>query len=183
MVSWKRPMAILVGLTIALFDVGAVAAQTKPDCSDEKSHQFDFWIGEWEVYSDEQLAGHNSIEPIVDGCVLQETWQGSSGSAGTSFNFYNPRTNQWQQFWVWRNGTTLELAGEFADGLMILEGDSLDQEGQTVRNRITWYDNSDGTVRQHWETSQDAGKTWSPYFFFTRASTEESGLKITLLGL
>jgi len=146
------------------FAVGSATAQTKPDCSDEKSHQFDFWIGEWEVTSDEQLAGHNRIEPILDGCALQENWQGSSGSAGSSFNFYNPQKSKWQQFWVWRNGTTLELEGEYADGRMILEGDSLTQEGKTIRNRITWYDNDDGTVRQHWETSSDSGETWSTAF-------------------
>jgi len=33
-----------------------------------------------------------------------------------------------------------------------------------VRNRISWHDNSDGTVRQHWETSADAGKSWQTAF-------------------
>lgn len=58
------------------------------------------------------------------------------GSAGSSFNFYNPQTDKWQQFWVWRNGTTLELEGAFADG----------------------------TVRQHWEISKDSGKAWATAF-------------------
>jgi hypothetical protein len=31
-------------------------------------------------------------------------------------------------------------------------------------NRITWTPNPDGTVRQHWEQSTDAGATWATIF-------------------
>jgi hypothetical protein len=157
-------VATLLVVMLVLLGASAAVGQSQQSCSDAKSHQFDFWIGEWEVYSGEALAGRNSIEPIVDGCVLQETWQGSSGSAGTSFNFYNPQKGKWQQFWVWRNGTTLELEGGYSEGKMILEGESMDQEGKTIQNRITWHDNPDGSVRQHWEISQDSGKTWATAF-------------------
>lgn len=139
-------------------------AQDQPQCSDEKSHQFDFWIGEWEVYAGEDLAGHNSIRPILDGCVLQESWRGSRGSAGSSFNFYNPQKDRWQQFWVWRNGTTLELEGELENGNMILTGTTVDREGKTLHHRVAWYDNPEGTVRQWWETSADGGETWETAF-------------------
>ena len=156
--------AVAVVLAISLFGGAHSFAQDTPSCADEKSHQFDFWIGRWEVYSGENLAGTNKIEPIVDGCVLQESWQGAGGSAGTSLNFYDPQVGKWRQVWVWRNGTTLELEGGFEDGKMRLEGESRDGQGNTVLNRITWHDNADGTVRQHWETSADAGGTWSTSF-------------------
>ena len=29
---------------------------------------------------------------------------------------------------------------------------------------VTWYDNEDGTVRQHWEVSKDRGKSWATAF-------------------
>jgi hypothetical protein len=64
---------LLFTLLIASSLGNPIAAQVAPTCSeDEKSHQFDFWIGEWDVYSQEQLAGTNSIRPILGGCVLQE---------------------------------------------------------------------------------------------------------------
>jgi hypothetical protein len=154
---------VLAWIVVCLSSAG-VGAQSSPGCSDEKSHQFDFWIGEWEVYSGEDLAGHNRIEPILDGCVLQENWTGAQGSAGSSFNFFNPQTGKWQQFWVWRNGTTLELAGGYAEGRMILEGPSQDREGSRIFNRITFYNNEDGTVRQHWEISRDQGESWATAF-------------------
>jgi hypothetical protein len=138
------------------------AQQPQKACSDEKSHQFDFWIGEWEVSAGGELAGHNSIRPILDGCVLQETWSGVKGSAGSSFNFYDPQAKKWRQLWVWRNGTTLELEGDYADGKMVLEGESIDREGKKIQNRITWHENPDGSVRQHWEVRD--GKQWTTAF-------------------
>jgi hypothetical protein len=140
-----------------------VGAEPKSPCAAE-SHQFDFWIGEWEVTAGGKTAGTNSIRPILDGCVLQETWSGAAGSAGSSFNFYNPQTGKWQQFWVWRNGTTLELSGEFGEGKMVLTGQTKSADDKKIANRITWYDNEDGTVRQHWEQSGDGGKSWSTAF-------------------
>jgi len=160
----RRVLSHCLVLGALALSTGPLGAQDAGPCADEKSHQFDFWIGDWEVYSGDQLAGHNTIEPILDGCVLQETWSGATGSAGSSLNFFNPKSGRWQQFWVWRQGTTLELEGEFADGKMVLEGTTLDAEGKTVRNRITWYDNPDGTVRQHWETSTGDGTEWQTAF-------------------
>jgi hypothetical protein len=157
----RRPFILSALLILA---AGALAAQDTPPCADEKSHEFDFWIGEWQVWSGDDSAGTNSIQPILDGCVLQESWLGARGSAGSSFNFYNPQTGKWQQFWVWRRGTTLELSGGYAEGKMTLEGDSVGRDGETVRNRITWYDNEDQTVRQHWQVSKDNGKTWQTAF-------------------
>ncbi len=156
---YLAPLAGILGAVSAV-----VVAQSPPPCADEKSHQFDFWIGDWQVYAGETLAGHNTIQPILDGCVLQESWRGAQGSAGSSLNFFDPQRGKWRQFWVWRNGSTLELEGERVDDRMILQGDSVGSDGQAVRNRITFYDNADGTVRQHWETSSDQGQTWKTAF-------------------
>jgi hypothetical protein len=154
----------LILSTALILSAVVLVGQDTPKCSHAKSHEFDFWIGDWQVWSGGEVAGSNSIQPMLDGCVLQENWLGARGSAGSSFNFYNPQSGQWQQFWVWRNGTTLELAGDYADGKMILEGHSVGRDGSDAKNKITWYDNEDGTVRQHWEVSKDGGKTWETSF-------------------
>ena len=161
LVGWSLLLTMAVGGGLASPMAGQVAAQ----CSGaEKAHQFDFWVGEWEVFSDGKLAGSNSIRPILDGCVLQEMWSGAQGSVGSSLNFYNPQTGKWHQFWVWRNGTTLNLAGGLENGRMVLQGDSKSRAGEALRNRITWTDNPDGTVRQFWEVSKDQGETWQTAF-------------------
>ena len=153
----------LITATLLTTIVSVLGSEPDP-CADKKSHQFDFWIGEWNVTADGKSVGTNSIQPILDGCVLQETWSGAQGSAGSSFNFYNPQTGKWHQFWVWRNGTTLDLSGEYTEGKMVLTGDAKSQDGKPRKNRITWHYNDDGNVRQHWEQSTDAGKTWTTAF-------------------
>ena len=157
--------SLLFALAAFCSQASPAAAQAAAGCSDaDRSHEFDFWIGEWDVYSKGELAGTNSIRPILDGCVLQEMWSGAQGSAGTSLNFYNPQDRRWQQVWVWRNGTTLNLAGSLVEGEMVLEGESVSREGAAIRNRITWTANPDGTVRQHWEVSRDEGESWQTAF-------------------
>lgn len=151
-------------LTIACLVLsGGICMSQDRETSHEISHQFDFWIGNWEVYSGDKLVGHNRIEPILDGMVLQENWVGASGSKGSSFNFYNPQKKKWQQFWVWKNGTTLELEGHYSDGKMILSGQGIDKEGKPIFHRITWFNHTDGTVRQWWQSSKDQ-KTWTTAF-------------------
>jgi hypothetical protein len=158
-------MARTAALLCTLFLLAAGPAPAgDPGCSDPRAHDFDFWIGDWEVVNaNGTVAGRNRIAPLLDGCVLQETWAGVSGSAGTSLNFYDTGRRQWRQFWVWREGTTLELAGGLVDGAMVMTGESV-EDGRAVQNRITWSRRSGGRVNQRWETSGDGGKTWAVVF-------------------
>jgi hypothetical protein len=157
-----RARLALAALLLAL----GSGARADSACADPKSHEFDFWIGNWEVSLKDgnKVVGFNRIVPILDGCVLQENWRGVSDSAGSSLNFYDTQRRRWRQLWVWREGTTLELEGALSGDRMIMEGESRDPDGTTSRNRITWFNNADGTVRQFWEVSKDAGKTWKPEF-------------------
>jgi len=150
--------------TLALLVAAPVPGTAGTGCEDPRAHHFDFWLGDWEVVNaNGTVAGRNRIEAILDGCVLQETWTGTSGSAGTSLNFFDTERGKWRQFWVWREGTTLELEGGLVNGAMLLEGDSL-EDGKPLRNRITWTDKPGATVRQLWEVSEDNGKTWKAIF-------------------
>ena len=151
-------------LTAAFVMASSAAGAADNACANPHSREFDFWIGRWEVTNaDGSVAGHNRIEPIVDRCVLQETWSGVSGSAGTSLNFFDTTRGKWRQFWVWREGTTLELEGGLENGAMVLEGNSI-EDGQPVSNRITWTDPPGDAVRQVWEVSKDGRKTWTAIF-------------------
>ena len=97
----------LVAGVITIVSVMPALAQSPGGCSTDRAHEFDFWVGDWQVTANGSVVGHNRIVPILDGCVIQENWKGNGGSAGSSFNFFNPQLGKWQQFWVWRNGTTL----------------------------------------------------------------------------
>lgn len=59
-------------------------------CCTENHKAFDFWIGNWTVTDGSgALVGTNSIVKLQDDCVVQENWNGTGGSTGTSTNFYN----------------------------------------------------------------------------------------------
>ena len=142
-----------------------VMSVISPQCQAPEYRQFDFWIGEWSVTTpDGKLAGKNSIQPILNGCALYESWEGASGYRGDSINFYDRNRQQWHQTWIDFQGNPLYGDGGMVDSSMVLSGQGRDSQGKPITNRITWTPNEDGSVRQHWETSQDKGETWTTVF-------------------
>lgn len=134
-------------------------------CKAAEYRQFDFWIGDWEVRNpDGEIAGHNTIERILDGCALKESWRGAKGSVGYSFNTYDRSHGQWHQTWVDANGLLLRLDGGMDEGSMVLRGEMPTREGGVAKTRISWTPEDDGRVRQHWEASKDGGETWQTVF-------------------
>ena len=109
-----------------------------PPCSSPKCTQFDFWIGEWEVEANGAQAGTNRITKILDGCVIMEEWEGGSNFKGKSFNRYDPVTQKWEQYWVDNKGGVLRISGGYADGKMVMSGESVGPNGSVV-DRITWH--------------------------------------------
>ena len=101
---------------------------------------------------------------MAGGCALLENWEGVGGASGKSLNCYNATAGRWQQFWVDSTGGILELAGGLVDGRMVLANSTRTADGKSLRNRITWTPNADGSVRQLWETSADEGQTWQIAF-------------------
>ena len=123
------------------------------NCCTENHRAFDFWIGEWEVVNsqDGSPAGSSVISKGQNGCVIREKWTSAkAGYTGTSLNFYNAGTDQWEQLWVDNAGEVLKLKGNRKGDEMILVSEKFEKDGKTFVNRITWTKNDDGTVRQLW---------------------------------
>ena len=151
-----------ISLAIILFLWHPAQAQQQSPCSSSKAHEFDFWIGNWTVYKNgtDKIVGYNTIVSVAGGCGIQESWRDVSGSnIGTSLNKYEFNLGKWQQFWVDNSGQTLELRGVYTDKKMIMSSQS-----PKMLQRITWFNNEDGTVRQLWEQSKDNGSTWATAF-------------------
>jgi hypothetical protein len=147
------------------------AAQTAPPrprpCAAPVHRQFDFWVGTWDVTGPAgNFAGVNRIEPVDGGCALAESWSSAGGGlTGHSLNSVGS-DGRWRQAWVDSSGLRLELVGGLVDGRMVLEGETPANEAGAppVKNRITRSPETDGRVRQHWETSADGGKTYTTAF-------------------
>jgi hypothetical protein len=159
--------AILTVLILVLAATRASAQGTPPTpCQGAGPYSdFDFWVGEWDVFiGGDRRAGANRIEKVEQGCLLVEHWTGSAGGTGKSMNFYDPRGDAWRQLWVASGGTVIEIAGGLRDGSMVLEGTLTSPAGESQPFRGTWTPNPDGSVRQHFEISADEGRTWSTWF-------------------
>jgi hypothetical protein len=135
-------------------------------CTAPEHRQFDFWLGDWVVRGPAgRIVGENRIVSLHKGCVLYESWTGAGAFTGSSLNVTDAATKKWHQTWVDVSGALLLLDGEFTDGRMVLAGRSPpDAQGNVALQRITWSPLADGRVRQLWETSADAGTTWTTAF-------------------
>ncbi|GAB5379373.1 MAG: hypothetical protein Alis3KO_13600 [Aliiglaciecola sp.] len=142
----------------------SVVAQA-PTCDNTVYRQFDFWVGEWDVYTAQgQIAGKNTISKQLGNCILKEDYSTPSGYTGQSFNIYDRISGQWHQTWVDNTGLLLSLYGQLEGNAMVLQGKGKNPQGQDILHRITWTPVPDGSVRQHWESSTDEGKSWSTLF-------------------
>lgn len=147
-------MKIFIILTSLLMSLNTMA-QTTCNCCTDKHKEFDFWVGTWTVINPNGTpAGKNTIDKIQDHCILRENWTSAQGNfTGTSSNFYNSQTQQWEQVWLDNQGGNLHLKGNRVGNQMILQSDELkNAKGEPFINRITWTLNEDGSVRQYWET-------------------------------
>ncbi|MGN6519854.1 MAG: hypothetical protein ACTHK2_10570 [Dokdonella sp.] len=152
-------------------------------CTDAVYKQFDFWIGEWDVFDTDVPNGpaqaRATVRPIAGGCAIHELYEQTDGLVGDSILSYDAARKHWQQTWVTNRGSLMAIAGTAKDGELVLEGEVHLANGSTVLQRITW--KTQGTeVRESAVVSKDRGATWTPAFdmlFRKRApSAKASGL-------
>lgn len=156
-------------LTLVLASALATSppAPPPPACTAPEHRQFDFWIGQWEVWGGAEgktLLGRNRIAQEAGGCALHEHWQGARGISGMSLSAWDAQRRAWTQFWVGGDGLVLRLQGGLEGGAMVMRGELPSAAGGVQQQRITWTPQEDGSVEQRWETSDDGGKTWAVSF-------------------
>jgi hypothetical protein len=155
--------AVPAALLLALAGAGLSAQNAPPTfgCPGPEFRQFDFWVGQWEVTVQGNPAGTNIITREEQGCLIHEHWTGAKGGTGQSFNFFDASTRQWNR--SQSTPSSLRLSGTFADNQMRLTGVAPGPDGKPQQQRLTFFKNADGTVRQLWETSSD-GSSWQVAF-------------------
>jgi len=158
-----RCTRLLLGVAVAAA-AGFSGAAAAGACDAGEHRQFDFWLGQWNVHTpDGKLAGVNAITREYGGCVLHERYATGRGYSGESLNIYDAGRKVWHQTWVDSAGTLLLLEGGWRGSSMVLEGKTTGADGVVVAHRITWTPNTDGSVRQHWESTDEQGR-WSTAF-------------------
>ncbi len=157
-----KTFAAIAILALMTIDASAQAPAPKP-CSAPEAKQFDFWIGDWDVFEDAKLSGTNRIERMY-GCVIHESWK-SPELSGQSLNVFDTKRAVWHQTWIDSNAGLLVIEGAWKNGSLSMSDATLPGKKDPLRvNEITWTPNADGSVRQHWRSSTDAGKTRQTVF-------------------
>ncbi|MDB4869567.1 MAG: repeat-containing protein [Gemmatimonadales bacterium] len=155
---------------------GATPQPVVTCASEPERHRFDFWIGEWDVTTKAgSLAGHSVIQSVSGGCALLENWTSLRGGNGKSLNAWNPSIKQWQQFWIGQDGQVAEYRSSEMEGTSLVFFIRSEATPSAItRLRFTPVDSA--TVRQHSESSADAGKTWkTDYDFYYHRKALQGG--------
>jgi hypothetical protein len=145
-----------------------LALASSPCDTMPKAREFDFWIGDWNVYAPGgQLAGTNRIDKISNGCALLENWTANGGGGtGKSLNFYNANAGYWQQTWIGAAGGPVEFReGVLKDNTLSFVARS-SAPGNPVVSRLSFTNLGPNRVRQHAEATTDNGATWTTTYDF-----------------
>jgi hypothetical protein len=163
-------------LGILLLSLNIKAQSSFPCMSNAQARQFDFWVGEWDVFDTgtKQLVGHSLIEIASGGCMILENWTAIGGPAnnGKSMNYVNPSTGKWEQLWIGsgglsRNNPQKFVDGEYKDGAMRFVFEQYDKSGSKQSGRFIFFNESADQVRQFNEVTNDIGKTWVTLYDLT----------------
>ncbi len=162
---------LILGLvsSISAQQTDAPPAAPKSPCETaEHFSDFDFWLGEWNVYSNDEkrvFQGTNSITKHHGNCLIMENWTSTQGGAGRSMNYYDPVEDQWRQLWV-AGGYSIDYTGGLdSSGAMVLNGKiNYYNSGKSEAFRGAWSTNADGSVRQFFEQQNSETKDWAVWF-------------------
>ena len=144
---------------------GASGTGGHTGCSASAYRQFDFWLGDWDVFDSRNHANvaRVHVTRTLDDCVLLEEYRGSDGHEGKSFSIYDAPRSLWHQTWVTDRGQLLVIEGTLRAGAMELSGSERLADGTVRLVRGTWQPSNDG-VREVAVGSTDGGKTWTEWF-------------------
>ncbi|NNE67285.1 MAG: hypothetical protein HKN33_12030 [Pyrinomonadaceae bacterium] len=142
--------------------MGEVIDRRKNPCKySEKAREFDFWLGDWDVFVNGRKVGENLIERGVNHCILVENWKNTTGGTGKSINVYDASVDKWKQFYVGSQGSVFLFEGNREGNKMLFKAVTVDQQGSKTHHDFQFHKLDDGTVRQKWDTSTDGGKTYT----------------------
>ena len=134
----------------------------KPCMNQQRFRDFDFWVGEWDVFGPgKQQVGTNSVQLLEDGCIIMENWHAAQGGqTGKSLNYFDPTDNKWHQVYVGNDLLMLNVTGEYKDDALRFEGEKPAPNGGRMLVHMTFFKQGSNQVRQLIENSFDGGKTW-----------------------
>jgi hypothetical protein len=169
----KRTMSVCASLILVAVagrswgDRDSTDTPIRPEvCADAHYREFDFWIGDWDVFDVERpsaIVAHARVELILNRCVLHEIYEDLDGHKGESFSLYDATRKTWHQSWVNDSGYLLTIEGNLQGASMILEGLDHLPSDKLRQVRGEWRPDGQGAREIAWR-STDGGATWVAWF-------------------
>jgi hypothetical protein len=144
---------------------------TAPPCDTPQHHQFDFWVGDWQVFdaTNNTLVAFDRVEKQSEGCIVEQNLSFVTDlyrRPGVKYRLSGISVNRFDgEAW-------LELWADNQWGAIALRG-SPDENGSMVlrtiipsRNRdlkLVWEKQSDGSVRVLQYVSPAGSGKWEKY--------------------
>lgn len=154
---------LLLIMNVSFSFMFSFAQNNARPCTAPESSQFDFWVGNWTLYSADTITGYNLIQKLMDGCALQENFESKlTGYSGKSWSMYNPPLKIWQQTWIDNQGSFIYLTGKFENGMMTLTTEPRKlPNGKEQVYRMLFHNIGKESFDWDWESTTDNGATWT----------------------
>ncbi len=165
----------------------AQSNNTPKGCTAKEFRQFDFWLGNWDVYNSAgKKVGENKIVLMQDSCAIQENWT-SGDQTGTSYSYYNANDKMWSQVYIDNTGNILELKGKYKNGRMILKSKPVvnPKNKKSTQNVIIWFQDDSGFVHQKWDIVNSKDSVVAVAFdgiYKKKKNSSDSSAKATGIG-
>ena len=169
----QSQLALLaITLAISAASVGAQAAEPPIDpCDTPQHHQFDFWVGDWQVFDAKtnQLVGFDHVEKYSHGCIVQQNLSMLTDLyrrpgvayrlAGIGVNRFDGES--WLEMWADNQWGAIVLKGMPEGGQAMVLNSITPSRNRDLR--LVWEKHPDGTVRALQYVAPAGTKKWELY--------------------
>ncbi|UJH67291.1 hypothetical protein [Allomuricauda sp. SCSIO 65647] len=156
----------LFGFILLISVLAFQASVAQSPCEDSTSKEFDFVLGNWELFSpDGKKLGEQVYAKEAEGCLITEEWTTMGGIPGHGMTFVDRNTGLWRQIYVSSLGQLDYSGGIDEQGAMVLEGTIFvykDNKSYPVRG--IWAKQDDGTIREEFLMYNSKTNSWNTFF-------------------
>ena len=168
----QHPLLAAITLAIAAASVGAQAAESPIDpCDTPQHHQFDFWVGDWQVFEAKtnQLVGFDHVEKHSHGCIVQQNLTMLTDlyrRPGVAFRLAGIGVNRfdgesWLEMWADNQWGAIVLKGMPEGGKAMVLKSITPSRNRDLR--LVWEKHPDGSVRALQYVAPAGTEKWELY--------------------
>lgn len=154
--------SLLLTITLIAASSNLVIAQNQKPCEGPEYSLLDFWVGDWALTWGNNLKGTNKVHKAMDGCVVQENFNGNPGIPnymGKSFSTYDKTDKTWKQVWIDNTGGWLDFTGKKVEEEVHFTR-MISVKGVATIQRMRFYNITFRSFDWAWESSTNNGQTW-----------------------